>query len=215
MTFAREALPFVLPASVLAVVLMLFGHSFAGFAALVLAVLLLLFFRIPTTVFEADQDIALAPAFGRVTRVEEIVEKQFGDEPVTRIVTFLSVFDVHIQRAPVSGAVEARRRFDGRKVAAFRPEAAEVNASELSVLREKSGAVIGVRQVVGLVARRIVCTLREGDDVRRGDMIGLIMFGSRVDLLLPTGWDVLVTVGDRVKAGQTPMARRPTPENSS
>jgi phosphatidylserine decarboxylase len=93
-------------------------------------------------------------------------------------------------------------------VPAFRDDAAEVNTSELSVICNAHGDRIGVRQVVGLVARRIVCYLREEEAVERGELMGLIKFGSRVDLLIPSGWEILVKEGDRMRGGETPVARR-------
>ena len=208
MRFARECAPFVAPPLLVSAALFWWGLTGWGVAALALAALLLLFFRIPRHRPPADEDLVLAPASGRVTRIDLIEDPGFGDQPVTRIVTFLSVFDVHVQRCPVAGRVEMRRFVSGRKVAAFRSDAAEVNESEMSVFETTRGERVGVRQVVGLLARRIVCYLSEGDEVLRGELLGLIKFGSRVDLLMPGSWGVLVQEGDRVRGGETPVARR-------
>lgn len=130
---------------------------------------------------------------------------------VQRIVTFLSVFNVHVQRAPVGGEVIESRFSPGRKVAAFRAGAGQVNENHLTVLQCQNGDLIGVRQVAGLLARRVVCSLRPGDRVRQGDLIGLIKFGSRVDLMLPDDYEIVVGQGDRLREGETVVARLKKP----
>ena len=124
-----------------------------------------------------------------------------------RVVTFLSVFDVHVQRSPVAGEVVVSRYTPGRKVAAFRPEAGEVNESHLTVLRDSKGNLFGVKQIAGLLARRVVAYQGVGSQVERGQLIGLIKFGSRVDLLVPSSYRIAVQKGDRLKEGKTPVAR--------
>ena len=103
----------------------------------------------------------------------------------------------------------------GRRVAAFRHDAGEVNAGRLTVLEDGGGDRVGVRQIVGLLARRIVCYFRVGQWVRRGETLGLIKFGSRVDLLVPRRYDVLVEPGARLRGGTTPVARRAAPSRTS
>jgi len=125
------------------------------------------------------------------------------------VVTFLSVFDVHVQRAPTTGEVVASHRRPGEKLAAYRPAAGERNEQHLTVLRRADGTMVGVRQIAGLVARRVVGYLREGNHVERGQLLGVIKFGSRVDLIVPENYEVLVRPGDRVRNGETPMARPP------
>lgn len=208
MTFAKESVPFVLPFAALFLLLLYLGHAILATTSLLFALLLLLFFRIPKTLSPSDESLVLAPASGRVTRVDRVADPSVADTTLTRVVTFLSVFDVHIQRCPVAGVVETREVSSGRKVAAFREDAAKVNTSELSVIRNAHGDRIGVRQVVGLVARRIVCYLRKEEKVERGELMGLIKFGSRVDLLIPASWEILVKKGDRMRGGETPVARR-------
>jgi len=116
------------------------------------------------------------------------------------------VLDVHVQKVPVAGEVIASRYQTGRKVAAFREDAGDVNEKHLTVIRRGNGDLVGVRQIAGLLARRVVCYLKEGDRVHRGQAMGLIKFSSRVDLLVPESYQVLVKKGDRVKNGATPMA---------
>jgi phosphatidylserine decarboxylase len=172
------------------------------------AIAVLLFFRIPARNSSAGEEVVLAPANGRVTRIETVTDPFFGEGRYQRVVTFLSVFNVHVQRAPVGGEVIATHYRRGRKVAAFRPDAGEVNESQTAVIRTADGDTVAVQQLAGLVARRVVSYLAEGDRVERGDLIGVIKFGSRVDLYLPEHYLVLVETGQTVHEGETAMAAR-------
>lgn len=207
MKFANEGWPFVLPFLFLAGLLFFLGKHGWGTAALVVALLVLLFFRDPKRVYEGDASFVLAPADGLITRVETIEDPEIGPGRYHRIVTFLSVFDIHVQRVPAAGEVLVSRYTPGRKVAAFREDAGEVNEKHLTVIRRPDGDLLGVRQIAGLLARRVVCYLKEGDRVHRGQSMGLIKFSSRVDLLVPESYRVLVKKGDRVKNGATPVAK--------
>lgn len=207
--FVREALPFTLPPLAAALLLALLGRPGWALASLVLTLAVLLFFRNPKRSFDGDDGIVLAVADGRVLRVDEVVDPEIDAEPRLRIVTFLSVFNVHVQRCPVGGEVVDSRYREGAKVAAFKPEAGEINQQQLTVIRTAEGDIVGVRQIAGLVARRVVGYLASGECVERGDLLGVIKFGSRVDLLLPPAYKIEVAPGDRVRAGLTPMARRP------
>jgi phosphatidylserine decarboxylase len=210
MTFAKEAWPFVLPFVFLAALLFVFGHPGWGAFALFVGLLILLFFRDPARRYEGEAGMVIAPADGLITRVDVIEDPEIGPGRFHRVVTFLSVFDVHVQKVPAEGEVVVSRYAAGRKVAAFREDAGEVNEKHLSVIRRPAGDLVGVRQIAGLLARRVVCYLKEGDQVHRRQPMGLIKFGSRVDLLVPEGYRLLVKKGDRVKNGLTPMAAPPT-----
>ncbi len=206
MTFAREGWPFVLPFVALAALLLWLGHPAWSATALVVGFLVLLFFRNPHRSFDGDAGIVLAAADGLVTGVDEIDDPAVGPGRHRRVVTFLSVFDIHVQRVPVAGEVIAASYRAGRKVAAFRQDAGEVNEQHLTVIRRPNGDLVGVRQIAGLLARRVVCYLKPGDQVHRGQAMGLIKFGSRVDLLVPASYRVLAARGDRLKNGATPVA---------
>ena len=206
MKFAKEGWPFVLPFWFLAGLLFFFGRPGWGTTALVLGLLILLFFRDPKRVYEGEAGYVLAPADGLITRIDTIEDPEIGPGRYQRIVTFLSVFDIHVQRVPAAGEVIVSRYARGRKVAAFREDAGDVNEKHLSVIRRPNGDLIGVRQIAGLLARRVVCYLKAGDRVHRGQSMGLIKFSSRVDLLVPESYRVLVKKGDRLKNGATPVA---------
>ena len=207
MRFAKEAWPFVLPPAIAAAAMAVAGYRGWAVALLLVSTALLLFFRDPRCRPAGDEADILAPAFGKVLRIDEVVDAEVSPEPMTRIVTFLSVFDVHVQRSPSSGTVLESSLRSGRRVAAFRGDAGELNEQHLSVVRRSDGDLVAVRQIVGLLARRIVCYLKPGDEVLRGRTMGLIKFGSRVDLLLPASYRVQVAAGDRLRGGETVVAR--------
>ncbi len=209
MTFAKEAWPFVLPFVFLAALLVLLGFPGYGAAAFIVGVIILLFFRNPTRRFAGDAEHILAPGDGVITRVDIIEDAELGPGRWQRVVTFLSVFNVHVQRVPATGEVIVSRYAAGKKVAAFREDAGDVNEKHLAVIRRADGDLVGVRQIAGLLARRVVCYLKEGDRVERGQLMGVIKFGSRVDVLVPESYKVLVQKGDRVRDGLTPLAAPP------
>lgn len=213
MSFAREGWPFVVPFVIAGAILGWLGMPWAMLAVLAVGLLVLLFFRDPHRRFDGDPDLVLAAADGRIIGVETLEDGAVAPGPLLRIATFLSVFDVHVQRAPTSGEVVLSAGKSGRKLAAFDARAAALNESHLTVLRQRDGSLVGVRQIAGLVARRVVHYLERGDRVQRGEHLGIIKFGSRVDLLLPPGYQPLVAPGQSVRAGLTPVARpRPTAE---
>ncbi len=206
MKFAKEAWPFVVPTLLASAVLFVLGWTGSGATVLFLALLLLLFFRDPARRFDGLDSIVVAPADGKITEVSLVQDAEIGPGSFHRVVTFLSVFDVHVQRCPVSGEVIHSGLRRGLKKAAFRPDVGEKNEAHTNVFRLGDGTRIGVRQLAGLIARRVVSYLREGESHRRGELLGVIKFGSRVDLFVPESYEVRVRVGDRVRNGETPMA---------
>lgn len=206
MTFAREAWPFALPPALLALALAAFGLWLSATLAALVAALLLLFFRVPRRQIGGDPDTLLSAADGKVMSVDRVDAPELGEGGFQRIVTFLSVFNIHLQRAPTAGDVVLSRYSPGPKLAAFRAAAAD-NESHLTAIQRDDGQVIGIRQIAGLLARRIVCYLEPAQRVTTGQPLGLIKFGSRVDLLIPDSFEILVHPGQRVREGVTPMAR--------
>lgn len=210
---AREGMPFIVVCAVLFVAALIWARSGgSGLRAALPAVLgitalfITWFFRDPQRQLPTGEDVVVSPADGRVMSVETVPGEDFMHGDATRVTIFLSVFNVHVQRAPLGGEVGHYAYRPGRYLAAWREEAsAENEAASLGIATE-DGPVL-VRQIAGLIARRIVTYPREGDRVARGDRIGLIRFGSRVDLFLPSGWPVSVEPGDVVRGGETPVAR--------
>ena len=208
MKFAREAWPFVAPFPLIAAALAATGRHKSAAAALAAGGAVLLFFRDPERGFDGDPDIAVAAADGVVTAVDKLEDPAVGPGTFHRVVTFLSAFDVHVQKTPTDGVVVASSLTRGAKRPAFEPDVDKVNEAHLSVIQRPDGDRVGVRQIAGLIARRVVCYLSPGQSIRRGHPMGLIKFGSRVDLLVPESWEVLVSKGDRMRNGETPVARR-------
>lgn len=218
---AREGLPFIAAflAATLLAALWARGGGWGARTTLpatlfVLTLFVVYFFRDPERRIPPDPDIVASPADGTVMSVAEVAGEAAGEAfgeafmggPATRVTIFLSIFNVHVQRAPLAGRVDAYAYRPGRYLPAWREDAGSENEQASLGLTTAQGPVV-VRQVAGLVARRIVTYPREGDSLARGERIGLIRFGSRVDLFVPAGWEVLVGAGDTVRGGETPVAR--------
>lgn len=206
MRFPAEAWPFVIPWWVLSAGAWILGHPLPAALLALFGVAILLFFRDPSRRFEGPASELVAPADGKVLTVETVASDLLDGTHLTRVVTFLSAFDVHVQRCPATGEVVGTEYVAGRKVAAFRADAGRLNERRLTLIRTARGDTIGVQQIAGLMARRVVGYLETGDRVERGQQLGLIKFGSRVDLLVPAGFRIVVGPGVRVRAGETVMA---------
>jgi phosphatidylserine decarboxylase len=169
---------------------------------LVLAAFFLWFFRDPERVIPSEAGAVVSPADGRVTSVATV---QVNGETFKNISIFLNVFNVHVNRSPVSGIVRGARYEHGKYLNAMNPACAEQNEQN-TVTIEGEGHRVIFKQIAGLLARRIVFTKRVGDSVRRGERVGLIKFGSRTDVLLDPSAEVAVKVGDNVKGGSSILA---------
>lgn len=177
----------------------------AGFLGAV-TLFLLQFFRDPERTPQGDADTIVSPADGTVLSVADAPEAPPGAR--RRLSIFMSVFNCHVNRSPVTGRLGDFAYVRGRKMAAFEDKASLENEQTRITLMGERGALT-FKQIAGALARRIVFYNRVGDEIRRGDRIGLIKFGSRVDLFVPDGAEVLVGKGDKVKAGSSPVARWP------
>jgi phosphatidylserine decarboxylase len=196
----------------------LFAARRRGAAVPVLAagLMILAFFRDPRRPLDPEPDTAYAAADGFVTLVEENVSAPWMGGPWTRVSTFLSMHNVHVARTPVPGVLDDWQRLDGKCRAALSPHAAEENRQARLRILTADRDDIRVILAAGMIARRITAWVRTGDKLGAdgGEMtrLGLIHFGSRADVLLPPGWKPLVKPGMRVRAGITPIARRPARE---
>ncbi len=180
-----------------------------GWIALLLTAYIAYFFRDPPRVTPIREGLIIAPADGRITAVTlDAPRSELGltDQPHTCISIFLSIFDVHINRSPVDGQVVRRIYVPGLYLNAALDKASEDNEREAMVFRTASGLQIGVVRIAGLIARRIVTLVREGQPVEAGARIGLIRFGSRVDIYIPSAKGILVAEGQRVIGGETVLA---------
>jgi phosphatidylserine decarboxylase len=178
-------------------------------ACLGLAGFVVAFFRDPERPIPTGADLLLSPADGTVTHVGEVDEPDFPGGRAFRVSIFLSVFNVHVNRVPRSGRVMGLRYYRGGFLDARHPHCSTVNEQLWTDLDDERGIRVRVKQIAGLIARRIVCWLREGEEVRAGDRFGMIKFGSRTDLLVPPEAvaEVMVKVGDKVRGGAMGLLR--------
>jgi phosphatidylserine decarboxylase len=187
-------------------ILAMFG--FLILAWMVFALFTLYFFRDPTPHVPVGANLVLSPAHGKVDVIDTVTEPQFMRGGCQRISMFLSVIDVHVQNAPLGGKVAYLKYTEGQFLNAMRTESATCNENVLIGIEagEPRGAKVGVRLIAGVLARRIIPWVTEGDEVTRGERISLIQFGSRVDVYLPDSARIKIKLGDRVVGGETVLA---------
>jgi phosphatidylserine decarboxylase len=203
-----EGYPFIGGFALVAIVL-LWLWPLLGWVAVIATAWCAYFFRDPPRVTPAREGLVVAPADGTVSRVAEAVppaELALGARPRTRISIFMSVFNCHVNRSPLAGRIERIVYRKGAFVSADLDKASESNERNMLVIATAAGARIAVVQIAGLVARRIVPFVREGETVAAGQRIGMIRFGSRVDVYLPEGARALVGGGQTAIAGETVLA---------
>jgi phosphatidylserine decarboxylase len=169
------------------------------------------FFRDPQREIPTDPQALVSPADGTVTHVEEVSDSDFPGGRALRISIFLSIFNVHVNRLPREGKVVGLRYYPGAFLDARHAESAQRNEQLWIDLQETSGRLVRVKQISGAIARRIVCWLKLGEEVQKGERLGMIKFGSRTDVLVPAGEGpkVFVKVGDMVQGGSTVLLRLP------
>ena len=198
---ASEGWPFIIPLAVLTVLFFAFGWKNIGCVSLVLTLFILFFFRDPERSVPEGKDVVVSPADGKVIVVKDIYEPDYLKQDVKQISIFLSVFNVHVNRAPYGGTVETVRYNPGRFHVASVDKASLDNEQTAVVIANGKHKVL-VKQIAGLIARRIVCYAKPGDMIKTGERYGLIRFGSRVDIFLPKEAELKVKVGDRIKGAR-------------
>ena len=184
----------------------LFVSSWLTVVFILLIFYVFLFFRDPERLSPADPDVVVAAADGVVVEVAELEENEVVRQTMRRVAIFLSVFDVHTNRAPIDGRITYRQHRAGLCLDARNPECSAKNES-MTWGFENPRATLVVRQITGAIARRIVAWSQVGDTLRKGERFGMIRFGSRTEVYLPLSATVLVKVGDRVAGGASPIAR--------
>lgn len=204
MKIDAAAAPFVAIAALPAVVAFLAGSIAPGVALLVIPVAIALFFRDPSRVVAGTAASVLSPADGKVMYAGPARPAEAPAGAWQQVTIFLSLFDVHINRTPVSGRVTRVDYVPGTFHAAFKPDAHANEHSEIWL--DHDGVIVVTRQVVGVLARRVVCRVRQGDRLAAGQRIGLMKFGSRMDVFVPVSAVVHARTGDRVVAGETIIA---------
>jgi phosphatidylserine decarboxylase len=186
-------------------------HLFTGgwiwsIIPVLLAIFFLWFFRDPGRAIPDGEGLIVSPADGKLTAIEHVMTPT-GER--VRLSIFLNVFNVHVNRSPITGTLREVRYQKGQYLNAMNPESAEKNEQNLAVVESDDGYEVAFKQIAGLLARRIVFQRKAGDRLERGERIGMIKFGSRVDVLMPAYAEIRVKIGDHVKGGATVLAHIP------
>jgi len=205
---AKEGLPFLVPSALLTIFLGGMGWKVLMSLGILLTLFIAFFFRNPKRKIPSLQNIILSPADGRIVHVGECEENRFLKEKALKVSIFMSLFNVHINRAPAAGKVLERSYHPGRFLVASVDKASLLNEQNAFVLETEDQFKILLIQIAGFVARRIVCYAKAGDTLRKGEIFGLIRFGSRIDLYLPTEVKLIVRVGQHVKGGESIIGYR-------
>jgi len=202
---ASEGWPFIIPLAIVTALLFALGWKNTAVVSLALTLFVLYFFRDPERTVPQGTGAVVSPADGRVIVVKDIFEPTYLKQEVKQISIFLSVFNVHVNRSPISGTVETVKYNPGKFHVASVDKASLDNEQTAMVISDGKHRVL-VKQIAGLIARRIVCYAEPGDAIRTGERYGLIRFGSRVDIFLPKDADLKVKVGDRVSGARDIIA---------
>jgi phosphatidylserine decarboxylase len=205
---AKEGLPFLIPAALLTVFLGIMGWKVWMSLGILFSLFIAYFFRNPRRQIPHLPNIILSPADGRVIHVGECQEDRFLKENTLKVSIFMSLFDVHLNRAPVSGKVLERSYLPGRFLVANVEKSSLLNEQNAVILETEDRFKILLIQIAGFVARRIVCYAKAGDRLRKGEIFGLIRFGSRVDLYLPPEVKLIARMGQHVKGGESILGYR-------
>ncbi|MBW6519929.1 MAG: phosphatidylserine decarboxylase family protein [Desulfoarculaceae bacterium] len=200
---AREGYPFIALSAFVTLIIAILGYTLLALPALAITTFVVYFFRDPERIGPVSDDALTSPADGKVILIEKIIDDQYLLGQVYKVSIFMNVFNVHVNRAPVNGTVEKVVYTPGKFYSADSDRGAMHNEHCATLLHSASGHRLAFVQVAGLIARRIVCWLEVDDQVRRGQRFGLIRFGSRVDLYIPTQTQLEIAVGQKVRAGET------------
>jgi phosphatidylserine decarboxylase len=204
MRLAREGYTYVALAVAIAVLALASAPAWVAWPLVVFAALVVNFFRDPDRVVPGGDQLITSPADGKVVAITDVItDNELVGAPCRRVSIFMSPLNVHLNRTPVDGIVRHVQHYPGRFHAAFLDKASEMNERNAVVVEDPRGARILFVQIAGQLARRIVCNVAVGDQVRRGERYGMIMFGSRLDLYVPEVVRLHVVIGDRTTAGET------------
>jgi len=205
----KEGYPFIAIFAAVTLLFFVVDWYTLGLIGFVLTVWCVYFFRDPERVVPQAAGLIVSPADGMVQMIVETIppkELEMGDEPLTRVSIFLNVFNVHVNRVPVAGKITKEHYHAGAFLNASLDKASEENERQLVKVTTEDDKEVGFIQIAGLVARRIVCYLKEGQEVKTGERFGLIRFGSRMDVFLPKGVAPQVVVGQTAVGGETILA---------
>ena len=200
---AKQGFVYIAVVAALFLASALAGWTFVAIVSLLATVLVVNFFRDPERVDPADPNAVVAPADGKIVFTGKVFEDRFLRREALKISIFMNVLNVHVNRVPFSGEITEIHYEKGKFLAANLDKASRDNEHNALVLRLTDGEEIAFVQIAGLIARRIDCWVQPGGRVERGQRFGMIRFGSRVDLYVPPGWQLAVTTGQQVKAGES------------
>jgi phosphatidylserine decarboxylase len=200
---ATEGVALSLGLAIAGVVLIVLGLKSVGAIIVIVSIPVALFFRDPDRYPARTENVVISGADGKVTDISDVAFPGAAGKLCHRVSVFMSPLNVHVNRAPIGGEVTMVEHTAGEFRAAFRDDASEHNERNLIAMTDASGRAFGMMQVAGYLARRIVCRLRARDRIQAGQRIGLIMFGSRVDHFFPADYRVTVSMGQRVRAGES------------
>ncbi|MCC6543567.1 MAG: phosphatidylserine decarboxylase family protein [Nitrospirae bacterium] len=203
---AVEGIPFVIIAGIITVVFYFTHLIIPAILFFIVTLFIVWFFRNPERIVPPGENNVISPADGKIIIISEVQENRILNKKMLKISIFMNVFNVHVNRLPFTGKVVDIVYNPGKFVSANLDKASLENEQNAVVLKTRTGDKIIFVQIAGLIARRIVCWLKKGQDVKKGERFGLIRFGSRVDVYLPVRADVKVSLGDRVKAGESILA---------
>jgi len=204
----REGLPFILISLVITILFALLGYFWPTLVFLLLTIFILAFFRNPRREIPGDEASIVSPADGKIIKIDKVTESGLIKGDFLMISIFMNVFNVHVNRIPCAGKIRAIDYREGKFFPANLDKASVHNERNCLVLKTDRNEEIMFVQIAGLIARRIVCWVKTGLEVKKGERFGLIRFGSRVDVYLPRGMDIQVKLGQKVRAGETVLGVR-------
>lgn len=204
---AKAGYPFIFASAFATAVFALLGVGFLAVLGLLTTGFICYFFRDPDRLIPNGEGLIVSPADGKVIKVEPVDQTPYFDGACTRISVFMSVFNVHVNRAPYEGTIRQIDYHPGKFFSANLDKASKDNEHNALLLESASGKQVGFVQIAGLVARRIICAVQSGDELKRGQRFGLICFGSRLDIYLPEETAIQVAVGDKVEAGSSILGK--------
>jgi phosphatidylserine decarboxylase len=204
--FAPEGWLFIIPMAIITAAALLIQWYVAAIVFGFITLFLFNFFRDPHRLGSERHVDILSPADGTVVQIKDVADGEVWPGLTRQISIFMSVFDVHVNRAPITGRIVHYRYNAGKKIAALAEKSSSENEQNLVVMEDGRGARVALKQIAGLLARRIVFDKKEGEEVVRGERIGMIKFGSRVDVFLQAAAQIKVRIRDKVKVGLTIIA---------
>lgn len=204
---ARDATPYLALLIIITVTVYFFvPWTWLALIPLILFIFVAFFFRNPARTIPPEEGILVSPADGTIMDISEIFEDMFLKEKAIKVSIFLSVFNVHLNRCPMTGTVRYRNYRPGKMIPAFKSHASDINEKNFVGI-ENNGLRVMVTQITGFIARRIVCWVNTGAPVSRGEIFGLIKFGSCTEIIVPVHCEILVKKGDKVVGGETVIGR--------